>query len=136
MEEVVAAGFARVSVDGNGQTTLIDMGADARLFPAEPSDYGPMLSRLELAIDKVLAIFGRAEPRDFVDLAAVEPRFGLLHLLELAEEKDSGFSQSVFSEMLDSFGRLTRDEFDVDDETCRLVADSVARWRETVDSSI
>ena len=71
-EEQVAVGFARlVVVDGDEQTG-VDLATDARLLPVEPSEFGPLLSTEELAVDKVLAVFGRAEARDFVDLAALE----------------------------------------------------------------
>lgn len=49
-------------------TTLVDLAWDARLRPAQLSPYGPVLDRDELAADKVLALFGRAAPRDFVDV--------------------------------------------------------------------
>ncbi len=50
-----------------------------------------MLSLDELAADKVLALFGRAEARDFVDVAALLPRYGWVRLCDLAAEKDTGF---------------------------------------------
>jgi predicted nucleotidyltransferase component of viral defense system len=59
-----------------------------------------MLAGEELAADKVLAVFGRAEARDFIDLLAVESRYGLDHLCRLAAEKDRGFTLVVFAEML------------------------------------
>ena len=129
VEETVAAGFARLVVDDGVERTGVDPAADARLLPAEPSQFGLLLSAEELAVDKVLAIFGRAEARDFIDLAALEPRFGLDHLCRLALEKDVGFRQSVFLEMLGRFGRLPRDEFDVDDDTFQAIVGSVSRWR-------
>ena len=49
-----------------------------------------MLSGEELAIDKVLALFGRAEARDFVDLMALEPRYGLERLCEDASSERGG----------------------------------------------
>lgn len=70
-----------------------------------------MLSSTELAVDKVLAIFGRAEARDFVDFAAVVDQHGLESVFRLAAEKDRGFSIDVFSEMLQRFDRLRQDEF-------------------------
>ena len=129
VEETVATGFARLVVDDGVERTGVDLAADARLLPAEPSQFGLLLSAEELAVDKVLAIFGRAEARDFIDLAALEPRFGLDHLCRLAVEKDVGFRQSVFLEMLGRFGRLPRDEFDVDDDTFQAIVRSVSRWR-------
>jgi len=123
------AGFARLVVADGAERTGVDIAADARLLPAERSELGLVLSLEELAVDKVLAIFGRAEARDFVDLAALESRFGLKHLCKLAVTKDVGFRQSVFVEMLGRFGRLSRDEFDVDDETFAATVDAVQRWR-------
>ncbi len=70
-------GFARLIVESADDRTDVDLAADARLFPAEPGRPAPTLRGEELAADKVLALFGRAEARDFVDLMAVEPRYGL-----------------------------------------------------------
>ncbi|MFN2629649.1 MAG: nucleotidyl transferase AbiEii/AbiGii toxin family protein [Gaiellaceae bacterium] len=81
-------GFARLAVESGDDRTELDLGADARLFPAEPGRLVPTLRAEELAADKVLAVFGRAEARDFVDLMALEPRFGLEQLCALAVEKD------------------------------------------------
>lgn len=100
-----------------------------RLLPPEPSEFGLLLSTEELAVDKVLAVFGRAEARDFVDLAALEPRFGLEHLCRLAAEKDGGFRRSVLLEMLGRLDRLPRDEFEIDDEGFESIVRSVRRWR-------
>ncbi len=85
------AGFARLLVDDGREQTELDLAADARLFPAEPGEHAPLLAGEELAVDKLLALFGRAEARDFVDLMALEPRYGLVRLCQLAAEKDRGF---------------------------------------------
>ena len=83
------AGFAQLVVQGFGEQTEVDLAADARLFPAELGRAGiPLLSSEELAVDKVLAVFGRAEARDFIDLMAVETQFDLGRLFTLAAEKD------------------------------------------------
>lgn len=133
-EERVAPGFARLTIADGAERTGVDLAPDARLFPAEQSELGLVLSAEELAVDKVLAVFGRAEARDFVDLAALEPRFGLEHLCELAARKDRGFRRSVFLGMLDRFNRLARDEFDVDEQVLQTTIDSVQRWRMTLES--
>jgi len=95
VEEQAAHGFARLVVSDGTDQTGVDLASDARLFASEPSELGRILSAEELAVDKVLAVFGRAEARDFVDLAALEPRFGLAHLCELAGRKDTGFRRPV-----------------------------------------
>jgi hypothetical protein len=63
--------FVRFEVSRGGEATEVDFALDARLFPAEIGVLSPTLSSLELGVDKVLAVFGRAEARDFSDLAAL-----------------------------------------------------------------
>jgi hypothetical protein len=88
-----------------------------------------MLSGEELAVDKVLALFGRAEVRDFVDLMALEPCYGLERLCELAVQKDLGFDSGVFADMLARFDRLRRDEFELDDTQYEQLRGEAERWR-------
>ncbi len=123
-------GFARLLVELDGEVTEVDIAADARLFAAQPGRLAPTLSGEELAVDKVLAIFGRAEARDFEDLMALEPRYGFDRLCELAAEKDRGFLPEVLAEMLGRFGRLRRDEFELDDARYQQLARLVEGWRE------
>jgi biopolymer transport protein ExbB/TolQ len=78
----------------------------------------------------VLAVFGRAEARDFVDLMAVEERYGLDRLFQLASEKDRGFSAAIFADTLDRFTRLRRDEFDLGDRDFERLTRQIQRWRE------
>lgn len=88
---------ARVD-DDSGDTTEIDLGVDARIWPAQPGPLGPMLALEELAADKMLALFERAQARDFVDVAALAARLGFDPVCELAAEKDPGFSLAVLRE--------------------------------------
>jgi hypothetical protein len=74
-------GFVRLVAWQGGELCEIDLAADARLFPIDAGPGIPTLTGEELAVDKVLAIFGRAEARDFIDLAAVEPKYGFERLL-------------------------------------------------------
>ncbi len=101
----------------------------ARLFPAEPAHPAPTLCGEELAVDKVLAVFGRAEARDFVDLAAVEARYGLDRLFELAAQKDHGFTPEMFAEMAGRFSRLRPDEFGLDPEQYEQLDRKVGEWQ-------
>jgi Nucleotidyl transferase AbiEii toxin, Type IV TA system len=125
----VSAGFARLIVESRDDSTELDLGADARLFPAEPAHPAPTLSGEELAVDKVLAVFGRAEARDFVDLAAVEARYGLDRLFELAAQKDHGFTPEMFAEMAGRFTRLRPDEFGLDPEQYEQLDRKVGEWQ-------
>lgn len=123
-------GFVRLVVQRGAEVTEVDLAADARLFPLEIENGLPVLNSTELAVDKVLAIFSRAEARDFVDLAAVVDRHGLEALFRLAAEKDRGFSIEVFAEMLQRFARLRQDEFSIDAAEHQALAAIVQKWRE------
>jgi hypothetical protein len=59
-----------------------------------------------MAADKVLALWGRARPRDFFDVAALIERYGADRLLNLAAAKDSGFSAETFIDALRAIARL------------------------------
>ncbi|NNN20848.1 MAG: nucleotidyl transferase AbiEii/AbiGii toxin family protein [Acidimicrobiales bacterium] len=125
-------GFGRLEVKRGNDRVEIDIANDARLFPLEQYNLLPTLSGKELAVDKVLAIFGRAEPRDFIDLFSIESKYGLGNLCRLAIEKDPKFSFEVFGEMLSSFSRFPRREFDLDDSNFELLRDRVNTWRELI----
>jgi hypothetical protein len=88
-----------------------------------------MLSLEELAADKLLALFDRAQARDFVDVAALVERFDLDRLCELAAEKDAGFSRSVLRQMLGGFDRFQQADFGLDDSTYAELVRQVRRWQ-------
>jgi nucleotidyltransferase AbiEii toxin of type IV toxin-antitoxin system len=89
---------------------------DHRMRPAEHGELGAVLSLEELAADKLLALFGRAEARDFVDVYLLSARLGIDRMLGLAKEKDAGFDQYVLATTIDAIERHRREEFDVRDE--------------------
>jgi predicted nucleotidyltransferase component of viral defense system len=107
-----APGFVRLEVtDEKGEAVEVDLAYDARLLPAQASDFGSVLHPDEVAADKVLALYGRAEARDFHDVAALARRYPTERLLELAASKDRGFDQRRFTEMLSAIGRLRNADF-------------------------
>jgi hypothetical protein len=54
--------FYRLAIKSVDGETELDLAIDARLFPLIDSEIGKALSPLELATDKVLAIFGAPNP--------------------------------------------------------------------------
>lgn len=124
-----AESFVRLAITRGEEATRLDLGLDARLFPADEGGGFPEASLLELGVDKVLAIFGRAELRDFSDLAAILQHLELEQLLLLAPQKDPGFSAEAFRQMTHRFEQRTRDEFDGDDAALERLGAEVARWR-------
>jgi hypothetical protein len=110
--------------------TEVDFGLDSRLFPLEQGELFPVLASKELAVDKVLAVFGRAEARDFVDLNALEQLFKLDDLFVWAAEKDRGFDLGVFADMARRAGLLDSSEFNLTDSEYQRLLAEVVRWRE------
>lgn len=111
--------FVRMAIHhpATKETVLVDVGHDYRLQDAVATEIGSVLSVEELAADKLLALFGRAEARDFVDVFALHRRLGFARMLQLAKQKDPGLDLHVLAGMLARFERLPRREFETDDET-------------------
>ena len=129
-------GFARLQVaEPGGETVQLDLSHDARHGPSEATELGPTLSQDELAADKVLALFGRAEARDFADVAALLEVYSPDRLIELAGAKDPGFSQERFSDSLAAIHRLDEEDFLGTGRTCEELASQFDAWREQLDRS-
>ena len=108
--------FVRLLVrDEGGEEVLVDIGMDYRLRPPEETGIGRVLSTEELAADKLLALFGRAEARDFVDVFLLARRFGTPAMLEWAGEKDKGFDPYRLALGLGRLESIPRGEFEVND---------------------
>ena len=89
-----APGYQQLTVAVGDETVLVDV----RMWPAKILAVGSVLSIEELAADKTLALFGRAEPRDLVDVAALAATLGADRLLEFASAKDADFDQAVLGD--------------------------------------
>lgn len=98
-----------VAVDPTtGAECTVEVFADGgRLHDRVTLDLGPVLHPDDLAADKMLALWGRARPRDFFDVAALIDRYGHKRLLELAKAKDSGFTHETFIDALRAIARLS-----------------------------
>jgi hypothetical protein len=125
--------FVRLAVGDGTTETLVDLAWDARMRPAVASDLGPVLDQEELAADKVLALFGRAEPRDFLDVYGLSQRLGWPRLLALAEQKDAGFSPERLAESLGRMNRLDQADFGIEDADYLALRAWVDETRETLE---
>jgi hypothetical protein len=67
----------------------------------------------DLAARKTLALFGRAEARDFADVYDLARRFGRDQLLDWAADDDPGFDNQIFADMLASIERLSDEDLPV-----------------------
>ncbi len=79
----------------------VELGRDSQIMAAEVSSLGPILALAELAANKVLAAFGRHQPRDLCDLHALARVLPLEQMLADAPRKDAGFDPAVLAEMIE-----------------------------------
>jgi len=121
--------FARIEVSDGDDRCEIDLAIDYRALPVEPSIYGPTLALEELAANKVLALFDRAEARDFLDLVALTRHFEMESLLVLAAEKDTGFDVAGFVAALSTLERFTATDFGITEAEYERLHATVANWR-------
>ena len=89
--------FVRIQIRGT-DSLAIDFCRDApALLPVNHTADGPTYAGPELAGRKMLALFGRAEARDFVDVFVLAKRFGR-SLFAHAQTFDTGFGEEPFRE--------------------------------------
>jgi hypothetical protein len=124
--------FARLAV--------LELGADWRAHPPVTLAIGPVLHAADAVANKLCALFGRAEVRDYVDVHGVleDGRFTEHELLRMAAEHDPGFNPGMFAEALRAVRRFPASAF----EPYKLSTDQVdalgARllsWAEEIESA-
>lgn len=125
-----AAAFCRLHVVGqDDDEVLVDLAVDSppRSTPTMTL-LGPTLAPLELAGRKLLALFGRAEARDFADVFALADRFGKEALLAEAAEADAGFDRKVLADMLGTLNRFADGEIPLPAEVIDDAREFFAVW--------
>jgi len=109
---VMQAGtFARLMVadPADGTSEKVELSADWRAHDPVQLGIGPVLHADDAIANKVCALFGRALPRDFldVDAAIMTGRYTRERLLELAAEADRGFDSLLFADALGALTQIT-----------------------------
>jgi predicted nucleotidyltransferase component of viral defense system len=86
--------FVEFEVSAKGDSTKVQLAYDSPFRFENPidSDIGVKVNDYtDLIVDKLLAFFGRAEPRDTIDLFFILKKEDFWKLIELAKQKDPGF---------------------------------------------
>lgn len=113
--EAALPGFVRALVRRGDHATRVDWAQDSswRFMPLVRDALGGLLlHRVDLAINKVLALAGRDEPRDFVDIMFAHQRMlPLAGLNWAAVGKDPGFTPLSLLELLKRRGRYRPEDF-------------------------
>ena len=106
--EARSSSFARLSVSTNEEQARVELGVDWRMNEPIRLAIGPVLHADDAVANKVCALFGRAEIRDYVDVAAIlaSGRYSDGDLIRLAAEHDPGFDLAWFTEALQAVDRI------------------------------
>jgi len=128
------ATFCRLVVHGNDDL-LVDLALDSPPeHPATASLIGPTFAPRELAGRKVVALFDRAEARDFADVFELSQHFSKEDLLAEASEVDRGFDRQIFAEMLRSLARFSDADLPAPETHIASMRDFFATWADQLDT--
>jgi hypothetical protein len=105
--------FARLRISDGVHTSAVELAADWRANQPVHMSIGPVLHPDDAVANKMSAVYGRAQARDFIDVdAAVRSgRYDWEALLRLAENADRGFDRRMFAEALREIEALAADDF-------------------------
>jgi hypothetical protein len=107
-------GLVEAEIDDGSDRARLEWARDSafRFFPLQPhDDFGLTLHPFDLATNKVLAMVGRLEVRDWVDVIATDERVQPLgYLAWAASGKDPGFRPGAILETAARTGRYSAEE--------------------------
>lgn len=129
--------FVRIVVRGPGDMgqTLVDIAVDSRpTWPPTVSFMGPTLAPEELAGRKVVALFDRAEARDFADVYVLAQRFGKPLLIDEAQRVDAGVHGPMLARMMARIDRFQDDEIPVGAAELPQLREFFDAWRSELGS--
>ncbi len=113
--EISLPGFLRATVTRGAEATRVDWAHDSawRFMPLVRDPLGGLLLHpIDLAVNKVLALAGRDEPRDYVDILFVHRQvLPLAGLCWAAPGKDPGFTPLSLLELLKRRGKYHPEDF-------------------------
>lgn len=132
-----SATFCRMVVTRAGDQTLVDLAIDAPpIGRATLTVLGPTLAPLELAGRKLLALFGRAEARDFADVYVLAQRFGKDALVAQARLLDRGFEPGVLAQMMRTLSRFDDSEVPLGQQDILAARAYFAEWAHGLGESV
>lgn len=125
--------FCRLLVHGDDDL-LVDLALDSPpQQQATASLIGPTFAPAELAGRKVVALFDRAEARDFADVLELSHHFSKDELLEQAVRIDPGFDLRIFAQMLRSLARFNDQDLPSPQQGIQPLREFFATWANELD---
>lgn len=125
--------FVRLHVKGTGEV-LVDIAIDvAAQYPPQFSILGPTFNHEELGGRKLLALFDRAEARDFADVFVLAQRFSKELLIVRAAEIEISLKIDVLAQMMRSIVRFSDSDLPIDESLLRDLRFFFEEWANELD---
>jgi hypothetical protein len=122
--------FCRLVVTGD-EPLLLDLALDSPPQLAPTITFlGPTFAAEELAARKLLALFDRAEARDFADVYQLRHAFDREALVARAAALDLGFTTALLRQNLGTLGRFTDDEIPIEAQEIASLRAYFQAWAE------
>jgi hypothetical protein len=122
--------FVRLQVEGSEQI-LVDLALDSPPgLPSMMSVLGPTFAPDELAARKLLALFGRALPRDFVDVYRVSQSRSTASLFWHAQTLDPGFDSDQLVIAIGQLARYADAQLPIQADEVSTLREFFAQWAE------
>lgn len=130
-------GFIRARIHNASGSLLIDWAQDSIwrfMEPVSLQGIGWVLHPVDLAVNKVHALAGRDEPRDFLDTIYLHHQvLPLGALIWAAAGKDPGMNPRMLLELLQRKGHITQKEIErLDLSTEVLLEDLIRDWKQAL----
>jgi hypothetical protein len=125
--------FVRLHVKGTDEV-LVDIAIDvAAQYPSQLSILGPTFNHEELAGRKLLALYDRAEARDFADVFVLAQHFSKELLIVRASEIEISFQIDVLVQMMRSVIRFSDSELPIDESLLKDLRFFFEKWANELD---
>ena len=125
--------FVRLQVKGTGEV-LVDIAIDvAAQYPSQFSILGPTFNHEELAGRKLLALFDRAEARDFADVFVLAQSFSKELLIVRASEIEISLEFDVLAQMMRSIVRFSDSDLPIDESLLKDLRFFFEEWANELD---
>ncbi len=108
---VRGSSFQELLLQGQSEILRVDLVRDIDIQLGSHQKFGPVIVDAEenIGVNKVTAIFGRTESKDFVDLYfLIQKGYDFRYLVSKAKEKDTGLTEFYLANMMRQVRRLTR----------------------------
>ena len=126
--------FARLRVESGTEATNVDLVSDYRLMPVLATGDGSVLAEAELAADRVLALAGRAEARDFIDFEGLVRRFDIDELANSQPARTLGFRREHLVSALEYFDEINPEAFSAYTDDYDRLRDCIEASRRYLDT--